>query len=143
MTENDDQVERMLRRYRPAGPSPQLRVRVLAPSRLRAFVPWRLCARPSWLRRFVAPSLGFRSAAAPRPAPLWPLWAYRGAVAAMLALALCLNWAANSIAASTAARIGVGPAQWTPEAERIAAQIGGEAGRQYIALCLMGSSGRS
>jgi hypothetical protein len=114
MNEPDDDIQRMLLRYRPAGPTPDLRRRILA-----------------------------RPAAPERPLRIWPQWLYRGAVAAMLMLAIYLNTAANDIAASTAARVGVGPAQWTPEAEQLAGLIGGEGGRQYIALCLMGSTART
>jgi hypothetical protein len=112
MQDQNDELERMLRRYQPAGPSGALRARVLA-------------------------------AAEPAPAgATWPIWVYRLALAAMVLLAIGLDYAAERINHATAANIGIGPVIWTADAEQAAQLIGGgEAGRQYIAVCLMASTG--
>jgi hypothetical protein len=112
MDNQNDELELMLRRYRPAGPSGALRARVLA-------------------------------AAEPAPAGVtWPIWVYRLALAAMVLLAVGLDYAAERINRATAANIGIGPVMWTAEAEQTAQLVGGgEAGRQYVAVCLMASTG--
>ena len=108
--ESDSDIERRLRQYRPRGPAPDLRQRILAQ---------------------------------PAPIRLWPAWAFRAAIAAMLLLAFTLNRAAQRINDQTAASVGLGPVVWTHDAEQAAQLVdGGERGRQYIALCLMASTGR-
>jgi hypothetical protein len=114
MNERDRDIEQALLQFRPVGPPASLRNRMLAAAR----APLR--ARGSW-----------------RMATFW------GALAAMLLVAVCLNFAAGSIARSVTSQVGIGPARWTPQAEE-AAQIlgGGPAARQYVALGLMSSIGR-
>ncbi len=114
MNEHEPGIEQALLRFRPAGPPGSLRDRVLAAAR------------------------------APLPARgSWRITAFWGALAAMLLIAVCLNFAAGSITRSVTSQVGVGPARWTPQAEEAAAILGGgRAARQYVALGLMGSIAR-
>ncbi len=108
---NDD-LEDILRRFRPAGPPEQLRQRILLAHALRR-----------------------------RHAARWPIRLYRTAVAALLLLALGLLHSADRLNQDSASRVGVGPVRWTAEAQQAADLIGtGAAGRQYIALCLIASN---
>ena len=62
MTEHENEIEQILRRYRPAGPSERLRERVLS------------SAQPGT-----------------KPARSWRVWAFRAAVAAVVLLAVGLR----------------------------------------------------
>jgi hypothetical protein len=106
MQDEPTDLERMLRRYRPAGPSSQLRETILAAGLL-------VRPRTRWFGR---------------------------AAAAVVLFSLGLNFAAERLNRTTALGIGIGPAHWTADAENVANLIGGdEAGRRYLAFCLIGS----
>ncbi len=115
MDDQDNEVEQVLRRFRPAGVPVSLRGRVL----------WQVSIRDT------------------PPQRMWAAWGFRAAVAAALIVSVCLNFAADRVGTSTAASIGVGPVIWTEDAEEAARMLdGNDWGRRYIALCLMGSTGR-
>ncbi len=110
-----DDLEMVLRGYRPAGPPRRLRERILRPP--------------------VAPSTAARR---------WPIRLFRSAIAAVLILSLVLIHAADRLNQDTAAGVGVGAAHWTAEAEQAADLLGsGAASRHYIALCLMAGNGHT
>jgi hypothetical protein len=110
-----DDMERLLKRFRPAGPRESLRETIL---------------------RADNPLAG--------PARRWPLWVFRGAIAALLLVSVALYHAGESLNRDSAARIGLGLPRWTAEAQQAADLIGsGPAGRQYIEICLMASKARS
>jgi hypothetical protein len=118
MNEHEDQanfaaaapVERVLDRFRPIGPPPALRQRVLDAA------------------------LAGPHAAPPRRIALW-VW--RSAVAAGLVAAVWLSLAGDRIAAQVAGQVGVGPPVWTPQAEETAELLDGQgAGRRYLAMLL-------
>ena len=112
MTENFEETEAILLRYRPAGPSPELRRRVLGEARP--------VAQPS--------------------GATWTRWLARVGVAAGIVLAAALNHAADRMMDETAQLVGAGPVHWTAEAEETVEALGGdEASRQYVARCLAGS----
>jgi len=104
-----DDLENELRRFRPVGPPPELRDRIL-----RRPAPAQLAARR------------------------WLGWIYRASVAASLLLSFTLFRAADALNRDSAARVGMGPPRWTPEADQAADLLGGDpSARQYIALCLI------
>jgi hypothetical protein len=73
------------------------------------------------------------------PAHSYRIWVVRAAVAAMLLVAVGLEWSARVTNQRTVEQIGVGRVTWDANAERAANLIGGgEHGREYIALCLLG-----
>jgi len=84
------------------------------------------------------------AARAPLPAGgSWRTTTFWSALAAMLLIAVCLNFAADSITRSVTSQVGIGPARWTAQAEEAVSILGGgPAARQYVALGLMGSIGR-
>ena len=113
--EHDEEIERLLLRFRPADPLARLRQRVVSEE----YLPH-------------------------RPRRTWPTRLFKAAVAAVLVLSLCLNTVADDIATDAAAAVGLGPAVWTRHAERAAQMLDGDGcGRQYIALGLMASTGRA
>lgn len=58
-------------------------------------------------------------------------------IAAMLVLSVGLDLAARRMMQETAAALGAGRIEWTPEAEEIARMLNGDGeGRRYIALAL-------
>ena len=115
MKKDDEKIERMLLRFRPADPPDSLRQRVVSG----AYSPH-------------------------RPQRTWPTKLFRAAVAAVLVLSLGLNIAADDMATDVAASVGLGPAIWTEHAEQAAQMLDGDGyGRQYIALGLMASTGRT
>ena len=110
-----DDLENLLKRFRPAGPPARLRETIL-----------RLQTPPA------------------SPARLWPIHLFRGAIAALLLLSVSLLYAAARLNQDTASRVGQGPPRWTAEAQQAADLLGpGSASRDYIALCLVASHGRS
>ena len=112
--DSDNEIEQILRRYRPAGPPEGLRQRVL------------LSAQPRT-----------------KPTRTWRVWAFRAAVAAVVVLSITLNVAADRMMTAVSASIGIGPVRWTEDAEQAAQMLGGGAwGRRYIALGLMASIGK-
>ena len=111
MTDDLEQIERLLQRFRPVGLPASLRKRALAE---------------------VRPVLPDR---APRRVALC---AWRAAVAAGVILAVCLNMEAERISSRTAGQVGIGPAIWTRQAEEAAQMFDGESGgRQYLAMALI------
>jgi hypothetical protein len=109
-SDNTD-LENLLRQYRPAGPPPALRQQILSLS------------NPQ-------PSLHLT--------PAWPVILFRSAIAALLLISFTLLHAANSLNLSTASHIGIGPIQWTPDAEAAADLLdSGVSGRHYIAMGLL------
>ena len=109
MTQNNDQIEQILLRYRPANPPATLRVRVL-----------------SLLERSALPH---RNRA---------VWFFRAAVAALLIFACGLNFAAAAMTDDLFDSIGLGPAIWTEDAEEVASILDDHGwARRYIALGLM------
>ena len=66
----------------------------------------------------------------------WPLYCFRAAIAATLLFSAGLLHAADTLNGTTAAHIGAGPIQWSPEAQTAADMLGPE-GPHYIALCLL------
>lgn len=114
MTEHDNEIEQILRAYRPAGPPEGLRERALSSTQGGA-----------------------------EPARPWRVWAFRAAVAATIVLSITLNVAADRTMRTVSAEIGIGPVRWTEDAEQVAQMLDGDAwGRRYIALGLMASIGR-
>jgi hypothetical protein len=110
-----DDLEKALRGYRPAGPPARLREKIL--------------------RHRAAPSAAARRR---------PNWLFRSAIAAVLLVSFGLIHVADRMNEETAARVGVGAARWTAEAEQAVDLLGsGSAGRRYIALCLMAGNGRT
>ena len=104
-----DDLENLLRNFRPVGPTPALRDKILGQP---------VDVQP--------------------PTRRWPLWIYRSAVAASLLLSFALFRAADALNRDSAANVGVGPPHWTPEAQQAADLLGGDSSaRQYIALCLV------
>jgi len=117
MDETENRITEMLSQFRPVGPPADLRQRVLAKA-------GRAAARPPARGRALD-------------------WVFRGAVAATLAVAVCLSFAADRITHRQAAMIGIGPAVWDEQAEQIAQLLGGDGwGRHYVALGLMASGAR-
>lgn len=116
MTPSDNaDLENLLRQYRPLGPPPSLRQKILA------------TPAP------VSPI--------PLPSHNWPILLFRSAIAALLLLSFTLLHAANSLNLATASHIGAGPVQWSPDAEAAATLLdSGASGRQYVALCLLAGS---
>jgi len=111
---NDD-MEKLLRRYYPAGPPAHVREKILRWNMLHA-----------------------------TPRRLWPMRLFRTAVAALLLLSLGLLHAADRLNQDSAARVGIGPPRWTPEAQQAADLLGNDpASRQYIAICLVAGNGHS
>jgi len=105
-----DPIERLLEQFRPVGAPPDLRERVLAVASLAS-----LERRP---RRIA-------------------VWLWRAAVAAGLIAAVCLNLVGEGISTRTAEQIGIGPASWTRQEEKIAEELDGEGwGRRYLAMAL-------
>ena len=103
--------------FRPAGPSSDLRQRVLA------------AAQAGQLARSRRPW---------RPSPFWL------AIAAMLVLAAGLHRAADNLMARTTRTVGLGPAIWTESADEAASLLGNDAtARAYVALGLMASNDRT
>jgi len=103
-------VERVLERFRPAGPPAELRARILA----------------------AAPG-----AAQQRPRRRLAVWLWRAGVAAGLLAAVSLSLAADHISTRIAAQIGTGPPVWTQNAEQAAQLLDGDGwGRQYLAAAL-------
>lgn len=114
MMKPHDDMEKHLQRFRPVGPPPSLRERVLAAAQ--AGPPTRL-----W-----------------RPSPFWV------AMAAMLLVAVGLHRAADGLAARSARSVGLGPAIWTESADEAAKLLGGDANAQaYVALGLVASDDRT
>lgn len=113
MTPNDP-IEQMLRKYCPAGPPEGMRARVLA-------------------------AAGEAGAQAMQPVgPSWGTRLFRWGVAAILLLALGLNYTADRMMRRSAAGVGAGPVVWTEQAEQMAQMLDGNGwGRRYIALGLM------
>jgi hypothetical protein len=105
-----EMIERLLEGFRPIGPAGELRERVLTAASS-AFVerrPWRI-----------------------------RVYVWRGAVAAGLIAAVCLNVAAEKISTRMVGQIGIGPAVWTQEDEETARLLDGEGwGRRYLAMAL-------
>jgi len=114
MSQHEREIEQGLLRFRPAGPPPDLRGRVLG------------------------------SASAPLPATdSWRTTTFWGALAAMLLAAVCLNLATDRITRSMANQVGIGPARWTPQAEEAVEILGGgPAARRYVALGLKSDPGQ-
>ena len=114
MSQHEQEIEQGLLRFRPAGPPPDLRGRVLG------------------------------SASAPLPATAsWRTTTFWGALAAMLLAAVCLNLAADRITRSVANQVGIGPARWTAQAEEAVEILGGgPAARRYVAIGLQSSFAR-
>ncbi len=103
-------AERLLGRFRPVGPPPELRQRVLGLASL---------------------------AGQERHRGRWALWLWRAAVAAGFLVAVGLNLSAERISQRIAARVGAGPVVWTPQAEEAAELLDGQgAGRRYLAMVL-------
>jgi hypothetical protein len=110
-----DEMERLLRRYYPAGPPAHIREKILRRDLLLA-----------------------------TPRRLWPMRLFRTAVAALLLLSLGLLHAADRLNQDSAARSGLGSPHWTAEAQQAADIMGGDpASRQYIAICLVAGNGHS
>ena len=104
-----DDMEQLLLRFRPAGPPPHVRDKILRLDMLRT-----------------------------TPRPLWPMRLFRTAVAALLLLSLGLLHAASLLNHDSASRVGIGPPRWTPQAQQAAELLGNDpAARQYVALCLI------
>lgn len=109
-----DDLENVLKRFRPAGP----------PAALREMI----------LRQEIPPAVAARSGA---------IWLLRGAIAALLLLSLTLLYATERLNQDSAARVGLGAPRWTAEAQQAADLIGsGPAARQYIEMCLLASNHR-
>ncbi len=109
MTQNNNQIEQILLKYRPADPPETLRARVLS-----------LLERP-------AP-----------PHHSSTVWFFRAAVAAVLIFACGLNLAADAMTSDLLDSVGIGPAIWTEDAEEVARILDGNGwARRYIALGLM------
>jgi hypothetical protein len=103
-------IERLLGRFRPIGPPGELRERLVRAASS-AFV-----ERRRWRMR---------------------VYVWRGAVAAGLIAAVCLNVAAERISTRMVGQIGIGPAVWTQEDEQTAQLLDGEGwGRRYLAMGL-------
>lgn len=108
MEPRDAKVEQALRRYRPVGPPADLRARVLAAAQAEA-------ARPA-PRRIVD-----------RIGPFW--WS----MAAMLVVAVALQWASRGLTRQICGSIGIGPAAWTSSADEAVELLGDDAAaRRYV-----------
>ncbi len=115
MKKYDEKIERMLLRFRPADPPDGLRQRVVSAE----YLPH-------------------------RQKQTWPTMLFRAAVAAVLVFSLSMNTVADDIATDAASAVGLGPAVWTEHAEQAVQMLDSDGyGRQYIALGLMASTGRS
>jgi len=113
MSQHEQEIEQALLRFRPAGPPPGLRSRVLT-----------------------------AAAALPLATTSWRTTTFWGALAAMLLVAVCLNLAADRITRSVANQVGIGPARWTAQAEEAVEILGGgPAARRYVALGLESDPG--
>ncbi len=112
-----DEIENLLQRFQPAGPPASLRDKILASAQ----VP---CERI--VRR-------------------WPVLFFRTGIASLLLLYFALLHVASTLNRDSALQVGVGPPRWTPEAQQAADLIdpNGNAGRQYIALCLLADNARA
>jgi hypothetical protein len=114
MSRHEREIEQALLRFRPAGPPPGLRGRVLA-----------------------------ATSAPTRATTSWRTTTFWGALAAMLLAAVCLNLATDRITRSMASRVGIGPARWTAQAEEAVEILGGSvAARRYVALGLQSDPGQ-
>ena len=110
-----DEMEKLLRRYYPAGPPAHVREKILRLEMLRA-----------------------------TPRRLWPMRLFRTAVAALLLLSLGLLHAADRLNHDSASRVGLGPPRWTLEAQQAADLLGNDpAARHYIAFCLIAANAPS
>ena len=109
MTQNNNQIEQILLKYRPADPPETLRARVLS------------------LLEYPAPRQHSQA-----------VWFFRAAVAALLIFACGLNLAADTMTNDLLDSVGIGPAVWTEQAEETAKLFDDrDRGRAYIALGLM------
>ena len=109
MTQNNDQAEQILLKYRPAAPLETLRDRALS-----------LLQSPPVSRHS------------------WGVWIFRAALAAVFIFACGLNLAADAMTRDISNSVGIGPAVWTEQAEEAAKLFGNlDRGRAYIALGLM------
>jgi hypothetical protein len=115
MNQQEDQdVRQILLRYRMANLPLSLRQRALGGLAVQPCVIASDNARYAWLR-----------------------WLYRGAVAAMLLVALVLHQASERTNTEIMQSIGIGPAQWTQQVEEIAELVEPQGiSRQYLASML-------
>src|SRR4051812_32589880 len=92
----DSDIEQTLLRYRPAAPPAALREKILTPSPL---------ATPS------------------SPAPRWPLYLFRPAIAATLLISFLLLHFADHLNQAAVPGAGLRPVLWTADAEQAAALL--------------------
>lgn len=104
-----EDMQRLLERFRPVGPPAELRARALA----------------------------VQSAYSEHRPGRIALYIWRASVAAGLVAAIWLHLAADDVSARLAGQIGIGPAVWTQEEERVAQMLDGDGwGRRYLATAL-------
>jgi len=112
-----DEIENILQSFRPAGPPPGLREKILTSSLNVDVHPVRFP---------------------------WARYVFRAGIAASLLISFLLLHAANKLNRDSATVVGIGPPRWTAEAQQAADLIdpNGNAGRQYIALALRADRAR-